>query len=71
MAIENKSKIIEHVASLIDDGKIRGVKDVRDLSKEEIRIEIVIQDQYADELSVKTILAQLFKSTNLEILFHS
>lgn len=69
--LQNKSKIIEHIASLIDDGKIRGVKDVRDLSKDEIRIEILIHEQYADELGVQTILAQLFKSTNLEILFHS
>ncbi len=69
--LQNKAKIIEHIASLIDDNKIRGIKDVRDLSKDKIRIEIVLEAQFADDLGINTILAQLYKKTNLETLFHA
>ncbi len=69
--MQNKSNIILAISNLIDDNKLRGVKDVRDLSKKNVRIEILIDLQYADEMGVKTILGQLYKSTNLETLFHS
>ncbi len=69
--LQNKANIITHIANLIDDGKLRGVRDVADLTKNNIRIEIEIAEQYADEMSVQTILGQLFKSTNLETLFHA
>lgn len=68
--MQNKSSLMEAISKLIDEGKLRGVKDVRDLSKKKIRIEFVIDEQYSDPVGIKTILAQLYKSTNLETLFH-
>ncbi|OLS21100.1 MAG: DNA gyrase subunit A [Candidatus Heimdallarchaeota archaeon LC_2] len=69
--LQNKATIITQISKLIDDNSLRGVMDVRDLSKEDIRIEIDIDEQYADDLGVKTILGQLYKKTNLDTLFHS
>jgi DNA gyrase subunit A len=66
-----EGNLITSIAKLIDENKIRGVKDVRDLSESEnLRVEIDISEQYQDETGVKTILAQLYKSTNLETPFH-
>ncbi|MHA2033636.1 MAG: DNA gyrase subunit A [Candidatus Kariarchaeaceae archaeon] len=59
--LQNKANLILAISNLIDDKKLRGVKDVRDLSKDNIRIEIEIDEQYADETGVKTILGQLYK----------
>jgi len=61
--LQSKENLVESIANLILNEKIRGIKDVRDLSEgpDAIRIEVVIEDQYANEESVKTILAQLFK----------
>ncbi len=69
--LQNKSSIVQQIASLIDDNLLRGVKSVNDLSKAKIRIEIGIDDNFIDEESVNTILGQLFKRTNLDTLFHS
>ncbi|MGB1899149.1 MAG: DNA gyrase/topoisomerase IV subunit A [Candidatus Kariarchaeum pelagius] len=70
--LQSKENLVESIANLILNEKIRGIKDVRDLSEgpDAIRIEVVIEDQYANEESVKTILAQLFKFSSLETSFH-
>lgn len=66
----NKTSLIEEIAELINSGKMRGIINVRDLSKDKIRIEIVVEEGYSDDESLKTVQAQLFKKTNLETLFH-
>merc|ERR1712196_603773 len=70
--LQSKENLVESIANLILNEKIRGIKDVRDLSEgpDAIRIKVVIEDQYANEESVKTILAQLFKFSSLETSFH-
>ena len=67
----NKTSLIQEIAELINENKIRGISNVQDLSKLKIRIEIEIESGYEDEESVKTIQAQLFKRTQLEVLFHA
>ncbi|MHA2099984.1 MAG: DNA gyrase subunit A, partial [Candidatus Kariarchaeaceae archaeon] len=69
--LQNKATIITQISKLIDDNILRGVKDVKDLSKDVIRIEIEIDEQYADDQGVKTILGQLYKKTSLDTLFHA
>ncbi|RMG38702.1 MAG: DNA topoisomerase 4 subunit A [Methanobacteriota archaeon] len=66
----NKTSLIEEIAELINSGKIRGITNVRDLSKDKIRIEIVVEEGYSDDESLRTVQAQLFKRTNLETMFH-
>ena len=67
----NKSSLIQEIAELINENKIRGISNVQDLSKRKIRIEIEIESGYEDEESIKTIQAQLFRRTQLETLFHA
>ncbi|MCY3414068.1 MAG: DNA gyrase subunit A [Candidatus Heimdallarchaeota archaeon] len=71
--LQNKANIVERIATLIDDRKVRGLKDVKDLSEDDkiVRIELVIEEQYANDDGISTIAGQLFKMTNLEILFHA
>lgn len=63
----NKSTLIEHIANLVHEKKIEGIKDLRDeSSKEGIRIVIELKrDAYP-----KKVLNQLFKSTQLQDTFH-
>ena len=67
----NKTTLIEEIANLINDKKIRGISNIRDLSKDKIRIEIEVETGFEDEESLRTIQAQLFKRTSLETLFHA
>ncbi len=67
----NKTTLIEEIATLINENKIRGISNIRDLSKEKIRIEIEVEEGYSDDKSLKTIQAQLFNRTSLETLFHA
>lgn len=69
--MQNKTSIVQAIDALIVEKKLLGVKDIKDLSKDKIRIEIIIEDNYTDETSVQTILAQLYRRTNLETLFHA
>ncbi len=66
----NKSKLVEEIHNLIENNRVRGIKDVRDLSKNEIRIELPLEEGYEDELSRKTILGQLFTKSSLQITFY-
>ena len=70
--LQAKESLVEGIAALINDDRLRGVTDVRDLSEgsQKIRIEVIIEDQYANEDSMKTVLGQLFKNTSLETAFH-
>ncbi len=63
----NKSKLLEKIATLVQEKKIEGIKDLRDESnKEGVRVVIQLKkDAYA-----KKILNRLFKLTDLQTTFH-
>jgi DNA gyrase subunit A len=63
----NKSTLVEKIASLVRDKKIKDIKDLRDeSSKEGVRVVIELKrDAYP-----KKILNQLYKSTQLQDTFH-
>ncbi len=67
----NKASLVEEIAELINSDRLRGVSNVRDLSKKEIRIEVILEPGYEDEGSIKTIKAQLYKKTQLQTYFHA
>jgi len=63
----NKAELITHIAHLVEEKKIEGIKDLRDESgKEGIRIVIELKNNVIP----KRILNQLFKFTPLEKNFH-
>jgi len=63
----NKSTLVEKIASLVQDKKIKDIKDLRDESnKDGVRIVIELKK----ESYPKKILNQLFKSTPLQETFH-
>ncbi len=64
----NKSKLIEKIASLVQEKKIEGIKDLRDESSSKDGVRIVIElkkDAYP-----KKILNKLYKLTDLQSTFH-
>jgi DNA gyrase subunit A len=63
----NKAEMIEKIATLVQEKKIEGIKDLRDESnKEGVRVVIELKkDSYP-----KKILNQLFKMTDLQTTFH-
>jgi len=63
----NKSTLVEHIANLVHEKKIEGIRDLRDESdKEGVRVVIELKkDSYP-----KKILNQLFKQTELQQSFH-
>lgn len=61
-----KSKLIERIADLIENGKLSTVSDIRDESAEDIRIVIEPKSRAID---VKVVMAQLFSLTELESKF--
>lgn len=63
----NKAELIAHIADLVKDKKIEGIKDLRDESdKDGVRIVIELKrDSYP-----KKILNQLYKSSELQTTFH-
>ncbi|HTY24236.1 MAG TPA: DNA topoisomerase (ATP-hydrolyzing) [Desulfomonilaceae bacterium] len=62
----NKSRLIERIAQLIRDKKLRHVYDVRDESTQDVRI--VLELRGAD-VSADSIMAFLYKHTDLQINF--
>jgi len=64
----NKAEMIEKIATLVQEKKIEGIKDIRDESnKHGVRVVIDLKkDSYP-----KKILNQLFKLTDLQTSFHS
>ncbi len=64
--LTNKSTLMEELHTIISSKKIRGVIDARDLSKDKIRIEIDIHEDYSHEKGVRVIIGQLFKHTQLQ-----
>ncbi|PIY17292.1 hypothetical protein COZ14_03490, partial [Candidatus Dojkabacteria bacterium CG_4_10_14_3_um_filter_Dojkabacteria_WS6_41_9] len=64
----NKSILMEQIAQLVHDGKIEGVKDLRDeSSKNEIRIYIELKAGYSPQI----IMQKLFKFTPMQMNFNS
>ncbi|MDZ7612173.1 MAG: DNA gyrase subunit A [Candidatus Moranbacteria bacterium] len=63
----NKSSLIQKIAEMVKNGKIQGIKDIRDESdKEGVRVVIKLKkDAYP-----KKVLNQLFKTTELQKNFH-
>lgn len=62
----NKSAMVERIAELVYSGKLPLVEEVRDLSTDEIRIDIVLKSG-AD---ANKVLAYLYKHTPLQTNFH-
>jgi DNA gyrase subunit A len=58
----NKNTLIEKMASLVRDGSITGVSEIRDYSKKDIRL--VIEVKRGDDPNI--VLNQLFKHTQLQ-----
>ncbi len=67
----NKSTLMEELHDIIYEKKIRGLSDVRDLSKDKIHIEIDVEPDYSHERSLKVIISQLYKKTQLEKPFYA
>lgn len=61
-----KSKLIERIADLMEQGKLPSVGDIRDESTEEIRVVIEPKSRVMD---AKLIMAQLYSLTELEVKF--
>src|SRR5262249_3600973 len=63
----NKSAMIEHIADLVRDKKIEGIRDLRDESDQSgVRVVIELKrDSYP-----KKVLNQLYKHTELQTAFH-
>lgn len=61
-----KSKLIEKIAELIENGKLSTVADVRDESAEDIRIVIEPKSRVVSD---NVVMAQLFSTTELETKF--
>ena len=63
----NKANLIKHIAELVKEGKIEGIKDIKDQSqKQEIKIVIKVKNL----ASPRKILNQLFKYTDLQKSFN-
>jgi len=62
----NKARLIERIASLVRDKKLRQVVDVRDESTQEVRI--VLEPKTAD-VNTESVMAFLYKHTELQINF--
>ena len=69
--LTNKSNLMEELHDLISSKKIRGLVDARDLSKNKIRIEIDIHEDYSHEKSIRVIISQLYKYSQLEKTFYA
>jgi DNA gyrase subunit A len=69
--LTNKSTLIEELHELMSSKKIRGLVDVRDLSKEKIRIEIDVHEDYSHDKGVSVIISQLYKYSQLQKVFHA
>ena len=69
--LTNKSNLMEELHELISSKKIRGLLDARDLSKTKIRIEIDIHQDYSHEKSIRVIISQLYKYSQLEKTFYA
>jgi len=64
--LTNKSTLMEELHTLISTKKIRGLTDARDLSKDKIRVEIDVHEDYSHEKGVRVIIGLLFKHTQLQ-----
>ena len=62
----NKAKLIEHMANLVKDKKIRGISDIRDESSRE-GVRVVIELKRGEEPEV--VLNNLYKRTQMETSF--
>ncbi len=69
--LTNKSNLMEELHELISSKKIRGLVDARDLSKARIRIEIDVHQDYSHEKSIRVIISQLYKHSQLEKTFYA
>lgn len=69
--LTNKSTLMEELHDLISSKKVRGITDARDLSKDKIRIEIDIHEEYSHEKGIRVITGQLFKNTQLQRVLHA
>ena len=62
----NKADLITHIAELVRDKKLEGIRDLRDESAEDIRVVVELKGTAHPQ----TVLNNLFKYTELESTFH-
>lgn len=62
---ENKPRLIENIASLIKDGKLEGIRDLRDETNKE-GIRIVLELKNVDDIESEIITNNLFKFTTMQ-----
>lgn len=62
----NKSRLIERIANLIRDKKLRNLYDVRDESADDVRIVLELRGA---EVKTESVMAYLYKHTDLQINF--
>jgi DNA gyrase subunit A len=62
----NKADLITHIADLVRDKKLEGIRDLRDESAEDIRVVVELKGTAHPQ----TVLNNLFKYTELESTFH-
>ncbi len=67
----NKAKLVAKIHDHVTTGRLEGVREVRDLSKHVIRIELALNEAFTDEYSRNSILKQLFSSTSVQQSFHA
>lgn len=62
----NKAELIVHIADLVHDKKLEGIKDIRDESTKDIRLVIDLKSG----VNPQKVLNYLYKHTELESVFH-
>lgn len=62
----NKSRLIERIAGLVTDKRLKHIQDIRDESTQDVRIVIELR---AGEVAPETVMAFLYKHTELQINF--
>ncbi|MCK5049547.1 MAG: hypothetical protein KAR35_09280, partial [Candidatus Heimdallarchaeota archaeon] len=69
--LTNKATLVTQIEDLRRNDVLKGVRDVKDLSKNEIRIELTLDQGYESDSRLNIILAQLIKKTHFEKRFHA
>ena len=61
----NKAAMIEHIAELVKDKQIEGIRDIRDESKSDVRVVVELKR----DAMAQVVLNQLYKSSQLQTTF--
>ena len=69
--LTNKATLVTQIEDLRKNDFLKGVRDVKDLSKANIQIELTLDQGYESDSRLNIILAQLIKKTHFEKRFHA